>query len=111
MGESLFDTNGLIELQKANKTDISGYTTIFNILKFPKSLGFFKKIKILYPNSRDYESALILSEKLYRHGTPIPAIDILVASISYNNNLLLISRDKHFDRIKQVWKDFQFSED
>ena len=111
MGKILFDTNTLIELAKSNQKNVEGYTTIFNVIEFPKTFGLFGKITIIFPSSQDYESALELSTKLYKIGKAIPAMDILVGTICYNNKLTLISKDKHFDAINEVWKDFQISQD
>ena len=111
MGEVLFDTNRLIEFQKSKKKDIKGFTTIFNLLEFPRSIGFFTNIKVLYPSSRDYEKALELSKLLFEIGKPIPAMDKLIASICYNLNITLISKDKHFEFVQEVWDDFQLSKD
>ena len=110
MGENLFDTNRLIEFQKSSKKDIEGFTTIFNIIEFPKSLEYFKKLKIVYPSNQDYESAIILSQALYKIGKPIPPFDILIAAICYNSKLTFITSDKHYTLVKEIWNDFQFSQ-
>ena len=111
MGEILFDTNTLIELAKSDQKNVEGYTTIFNVIEFPKTFGLFGKITIIFPSSQDYELALELSTKLYKIGKAIPAMDILVGTICYNNKLILISKDKHFDTVKEVWNDFHISQD
>lgn len=111
MGENLFDTNRLIKFQKLNKRDVTGFTTIFNLIEFPRSIGFFKNLKVLYPSNLDYEKALELSQSLYRIGKPIPAMDKLIASISFNLKLTLISDDNHFRFIKEVWDDFQVKQE
>ena len=110
MGESLFDTNRLIEFRKLNKKELEGYTTIFNIIEFPKLLEYFKNLKIIYPSNQDYESAIILSQALYKIGKPIPPFDILIAAICYNLKLTLITSDKHYSLVKEIWNDFQFSQ-
>lgn len=111
MGEILFDINTLIELARSNQKNIEGYTTIFNVIEFPKSTGIFGKITIIFPSSQDYELALELSIKLYKIGKAIPAMDILVCTICYNNKLTLISKDKYIDAINEIWDDFQISQD
>jgi len=111
MGEILFDTNTLIELAKSNQKNVEGYTTIFNVIEFPKTFGLFGKITIIFPSSQDYELALELSTKLYKNGKAIPTMDILIGAICYTNKLILVSKDKHFDAVKEVWNDFQISQD
>ncbi len=109
MGENLFDTNRLIAFQKSSRREIEGYTTIFNIIEFPKSLEYFKKLKIIYPSNQDYESAIILSQALYKIGKPIPPYDIIIAAICHNLKLTLVTSDKHYSIVKEIWYDFQFS--
>jgi len=111
MGKNLFDTNRLIDFYKAKQKDIKGFTTILNIIEYPKSIDYFPNIKIIYPSLKDYETAISLSKELYAIGKNIPAIDILIASISYNLNLTIISQDKHFDYVKEVWDDFKLSQE
>ncbi|MHA1147576.1 MAG: type II toxin-antitoxin system VapC family toxin [Promethearchaeota archaeon] len=111
MGENIFDTNRLINFQKIGNKDIEGFTTIYNLIEFPRSLGYFTKLKVLYPSRRDYETALELSKSLFEIGKNIPAVDKLIASIAYNLKLTLISKDRHFDFIKEIWEDFQISQE
>lgn len=111
MGENFFDTNWLIELYKLKQKDIEGYTSILNIIEYPKSLDFFTKLKIIFPSNKDYEGAINLAKNLYIIGNPIPSIDILIASICYSSKFTLISKDKHFESVKEVWNDFQVSQD
>jgi hypothetical protein len=107
MGANLFDTNSLIDLYKANENTIEGYTTIINLIEYPKAIDFFYKLNVLYPSGKDYETSLFLSKELYKIGKPIPATDILLASICYNTELTLISKDNHFEYVKEIWNDFQ----
>ena len=110
MGESLFDTNWLMHLYNKGKKDEIGYTTIFNIIEYPKALDFFTKIEIRFPSTEDYETSSFLSKALFKIGSPIPSTDIIIASICYNLKLTLVSLDKHFKVIKEIWDDFQLSE-
>ena len=106
MGEKLFDTNKLIEMQRNNNKKVEGFTTIFNLIEFPNSLSYFENLKVLYPLMRDFDKALELSRLLYKLGKPIPAIDMLVASICYNEKLQFHTFDKHYSYVKEVWNDF-----
>lgn len=56
---------------------------------------------------KDYETALALSKALFDIGKPIPAIDKLIATIAYNLNLTLVSDDKHYEYVKEVWDSFE----
>ncbi len=104
MEENLYDTNVLIELYRERKINISGYTTIFNIIEFPKVLEF-SELKVIYPSKEDFRLALEISVKLLERGKTIPAIDILVASIAINHRLRLITADNHFRIIREVEAD------
>ena len=110
MGKNLFDTNCLMELVKLNKKDITGYSTIFNLIEFPTAVDFFSNLQILYPAPQDYQSALELSMSLFRIGKPIPLADVVIAAISYNNKMTLITKDQHFKIVNEIWKDFQLLE-
>ena len=49
---------------------------------------------------------MILAAKLRIAGTPIGCADILIASICINRHLILRTKDKDFNFIKKVEKDF-----
>jgi len=108
MGESLLDTNILIELAKDRKFEIKGFITIFNVIEFPRT-DLFINLVILYPEQSEYFMSVFLARELRKMGKPLPAIDILIASICYNRKLSLISKDKHFNAIKKIWKDFKIT--
>ena len=103
MEKVLYDTNKLIESYKSNK-DIQGYTTIFNLIEFPKALEL--DLIVLYPSKSDYNLALKISTELLKIGKPVPAIDVIISAISINRGLKLVTKDKHFLFVKDVIKDF-----
>ncbi len=104
MEETLYDTSRLIKAYK-KKENIKGFTTIFNIIEFPKALEF--DLIVLYPSKKDYKLALNISTKLLNIGKPIPAIDIIISAIAINRKLKIITQDKHFLFVKEVIKDFK----
>ena len=106
MEEILYDTNILIEFIKRNNFTIDGYTTILNVIEFPKAVSL-KNLKVIYPNTEDYYKSLIIAAKLLKRGTPIPAIDIIIAAVSINYDLVLITKDRHFKYIKMVEPKFK----
>lgn len=103
MEKSLYDTSKLIDAYKKNE-NIKGYTTIFNLIEFPKALEL--NLTVLYPSKSDYNLALKISTELLKIGKPIPAVDIIISAIAVNNSLKLITKDKHFLFVKEVIKDF-----
>ena len=106
MEENLFDTSELIELRKSGERGAEGYTTILNLIEFPKAVEL-QYLKVLYPTKEDCETALIWSAKLLEQGKPVPAIDLIVSAISARAGLELITRDTHFKAIKAVAKELR----
>lgn len=104
MGKALYDTNVLIDLYKQGVRELKGYTTILNVVEFPKILKV-KKLKVIYPSINDYDLAVVISKDLYKAGKPVPTIDILVAAMAINRRLVLTTKNKHFQYIKEVMKD------
>ncbi len=72
-------------------------------MEYPKALE--KRFVVVFPKSNDYERALNISAKLYLIGKPIPAIDVLIASMALNRKIAVISKDKHFDAVQEVESD------
>jgi tRNA(fMet)-specific endonuclease VapC len=106
MEEVVYDTNQLISILKSGKRKADGFTTIFNVIEFPKALDL-KELAVIYPTLDDYEESLKISAALLRKGTPLPAIDILIASICIRRDLILCTLDKHFSQIKEVRNTFK----
>ena len=104
MEKNLYDTSKLIDAYKKNER-IRGYTTIFNLIEFPKALEL--DLVVLYPSKSDYNLALKISTELLKIGKPIPAVDVLISAIAINNNLRVVTRDKHFLFFKDVIDDFK----
>ena len=103
MEKSLFDTNTLIDAYR-NGELLNGYTTILNLIEFPKAIEF--NLQVMFPSKSDYYLALKISTELLKAGKPIPAVDSVIAAVVWNNKLKLVTKDKHFLLIKNVVKDF-----
>jgi predicted nucleic acid-binding protein len=106
MEEIVYDTSALINLLKSEKHLAKGFTTVFNIIEFPKALDL-KELGVIYPTVEDYDEALRISVSLLRIGKPLPAVDILIASICIRRDLLLCTVDDHFMHVKSVRKEFK----
>ena len=104
MEKKLYDTSELIECYK-NRIPVRGYTTILNLIEFPKALEL--DLVVIYPSKLDYELALKLSTELLRIGKPVPAIDAVIAATALNRKLKLVTKDKHFMVIKEIREDFE----
>ncbi len=101
MVEILFDTSALIELYKRRTKRPKGYTTILNIVEFPKALEI-KDLMVIYPNPDDYKLAIVIAKNLLKAGKPVPAIDIVIAAIAVNRRMRLLTKNRHFQLIKEV---------
>ena len=106
MEEVVYDTNQLIAFLKSGKRNVKGFTTIFNIIEFPKALDL-KELAVIYPTLDDYEESLKISAALLRKGKPLPAVDILIAAICIRRNLKLCTMDNHFTNIQSVRNTFK----
>lgn len=103
MEKNLYDTNKLIELYK-NEESVNGYTTILNVIEFPKALEL--DLRVLYPSKSDYRLAIKISTELLKIGKPLPAVDILISAIAINNGLRVVTLDKLFMLVKEVISEF-----
>ena len=106
MEKILHDTSSLIENYKLNIKEIKAFTTILNVIEFPKALEI-SKLEVLYPTHSDYKLAIKLAVSLLKIGKPIPAVDIIIAAIALNNKLTLRTKDKHFLVIKDIKPEFK----
>lgn len=106
MAESIFDTSELIELRKSGDRDVEGYTTILNLIEFPKGVEL-ERLKVLYPTREDCDTALLWSAKLLELGKPVPATDLMLSAISARVGLELITRDSHFKIIQSVARELK----
>lgn len=100
MAENLYDSSQLIELRKTGN-QAEGYTTVLNLVEFPKAVEL-EHLKVLYPTKEDYDNAVVWSARLLKQGTPVPAIDLVVSAISVRLGLQVVTRDRHFKRIKSA---------
>ena len=99
MEETLYDTSEIIEIVARLRRRIPGYVSILSIIEYPPVLEYASKI--LYPKVKDYHLALKWQTILRRKGSILPAVDLVIAAQAYNNNLTLITRDKHFEILKR----------
>jgi len=97
----LYDTNILIYFWKKGEKDVRGNTTILNIIEFPKAL-LMKNLVIIYPNPDDLNLALKISKDLMKKGTPVDCVNIILAAVALNRDLVIITKDKDFEFIKSV---------
>ena len=59
-------------------------------------------VRILLPARETAEQYARLFVQLKRAGTPIPDNDLWIAALALQHDLLLITRDRHFDQVPQL---------
>ena len=61
-------------------------------------------VQILSPGRETAEQYARVFVQLKRAGTPIPDNDLWIAALALEHNLLLITRDRHFEQIPQLMR-------
>ncbi len=59
-------------------------------------------VGVLYPDDGTTHRYAALFRQLRAQGTPIPAHDVWIAALVLQHDLLLHSRDRHFDHVPQI---------
>jgi len=59
-------------------------------------------VSVLFPGRETAEQYARLFVQLKRAGTPVPDNDLWIAALALEHDLLLITRDEHFQRIPQL---------
>ena len=62
-------------------------------------------VGVLLPDQGTAERYAHLFVQLKRAGTPIPDNDLWIAALALENDLVLITRDRHFERIPQLLRE------
>ncbi len=61
-----------------------------------------ERTRVLYADENTTHHFAQVLAQLRRKGTPIPAKDIWIAALAIQHDLLLYSRDQHFDHLAQI---------
>ncbi len=93
----ILDTNVAMERKE-------GSITIFTGVEYPPSVK--QKFSVIFPEASDYVTAISIADALRSNGTPIGAIDILIASVCHNRMATLVTKDKDFEFVKKVMPNF-----
>ena len=59
-------------------------------------------VAILFPGRETAEQYARLLIQLKRAGTPVPTHDLWIAALAIERDLVLITRDRHFEKIPQL---------
>jgi tRNA(fMet)-specific endonuclease VapC len=98
------DTNAVIHwLRKTGKNSIDREfsVTIFTAIEFPV-VATFPGVLLVMPSKEGYTKSIEYACKLREKGTPIPAIDIIIATIAVEKDAILVSDDAHFTLFNAV---------
>ena len=60
------------------------------------------RVQTFYPDEQTTHHYARLFMQLRKQGTPIPTNDIWIAALVLQHDLLLYSRDRHFDHLPQI---------
>lgn len=60
------------------------------------------RVRVLWPDEDTTHQYAILWNQLRTRGTPIPTNDLWIAALVVQHDLILFSRDNHFDRLPQL---------
>jgi len=60
------------------------------------------RVQVLFPDEETTHQYARLFAQLRAQGTPIPTNDIWIAAIVLQHDLVLFSRDQHFDKLPQI---------
>ncbi|NOZ76643.1 MAG: PIN domain-containing protein [Euryarchaeota archaeon] len=96
--DEVVDTNLLMEGK-------GSLTTILNIIEYPKAVE--GEVDVLFPGQEDYNKAIEVMARLYEKGTPVPAVDVILAAMCLNRKLALRTRDRHFKVIAEAFPGFK----
>ena len=64
--------------------------------------AFLERAEVLSPNRQTIEPYAVVRAELKSAGTPIPANDCWIAALTRQHKLELLSKDRHFDRVKGI---------
>jgi predicted nucleic acid-binding protein len=60
------------------------------------------RVRIIWPDEQTAHHYARLLLQLRKQGTPIPTNDIWIAALAVQHDLVLFSRDAHFERLQQL---------
>ena len=97
--KSRMETNEILDTSIALDC-MEGIITIFTLIEHPPCGDKF--FEILFPETKDYVIAVEIARKLRKKGTPVGAIDMLIAAMAVNRSLAVRTSDGDFKHIQAV---------
>ena len=99
------ETKEIFDTSVAMSKD-SGLVTIFSVVEYPPCSD--KSFDVIFPDIMDYMKSIEIANKLRKIGKTIGAIDIMIASMCLNRSAKLITKDKDFKVIREIFSNFDF---
>ena len=100
-GLKLYDTSAVIELVARRRAKlVPGAVTAVTIVEYPPAAP--RVLEVIYPRRRDYLLAATWQATLRRHGSPLPAADLIIAAVAYNRGMTLVTLDRHFNVLREL---------
>ncbi len=84
--------------QLNHEKKLEGYTTVLNVVEFPRVLEL--GLRVITPGLEEIK----ISQAMVKRGTPVPAVYAIVAAVAINRDLTLVTKDKHFEWIKEEFR-------
>ena len=60
------------------------------------------RVEVVYPNDATTHFYALVFAELRQAGTPIPTNDLWIVALVLQHDLVLFSRDRHFDRVPRI---------
>jgi len=108
---SLFDTDRVVELLRRRRHE-AGSISIITLIEVLRGLEAGKRpqvkrlleesFNILIIDNKVIETYCSLYRKLREEGVPIPDADLLIAATAISSNATLITRDEHFEGLRNL---------
>lgn len=108
---NLLDTDIIVELLRKRRYE-PGAISIITLIEVLRGLEDRKRTKVkelleesfnvLAVDNKVIETYCNLYHKLREEGTSIPDADLLIATTAISRNMTLKTRDKHFERLREL---------
>jgi len=101
MGENkIYDTSAVIEIIKRGTRQRIAFISVLTAVEYPPALHYAEVV--LYPTKKDYALAIAWQTELRIRGVPLPATDLIIAAQAVNNDMILVTMDKHFKILRDL---------
>ena len=97
-------TKEILDTSVAIERD-GGVVTVFSVVEYPPCGD--EPFEVIFPDVTDYIKAVDVANRLRKIGKPIGAVDILISAMCLNRSARLITNDKDFKNIKEIYPNFE----